>query len=141
MSWVRGRRARCGREVLKVSELEKRDKLNEYQEKVTVKWNAVKDQENGDVEEEWQLFKSAVVGCAKEVCGMRRVGAGIRKGSEWWCEEVRIAVDDKRRAFEVWLQQKDEVSYERYKEKRNQASRAVRRAKVAADERWGRQMT
>ncbi len=50
---------------------------------MTVEWNAVKDQENGDVEEEWLLFKSAVVGCAKEVYGMRRVGAGIRKGSEW----------------------------------------------------------
>ena len=139
--WLRGRRDRCGREVLKVSELEKREKLNEYQGKMAVEWNAVKDQGKGNVEEEWQLFKSAVVECAKEVCGMRRVGAGIRKGSEWWCEEVSMAVAEKRRAFEVWLQQKDEVSYGRYKEKRNQARRAVRHAKVAADERWGRRMT
>ena len=34
------------------------------------------------VEEEWQLFKSAMVGC-KEVYGMRRVGDGVRKSSEW----------------------------------------------------------
>ena len=32
------------------------------------------------MEEEWQLFKSAVVECT-EVCGIR-VGGGVRKGSE-----------------------------------------------------------
>ena len=46
-----------------------------------------------------------------------------------------MAVAEKRRAYEVWLQRKDEVSYERYKEKRNRAKRVVRDAKVSADER------
>ncbi|KAK7913713.1 hypothetical protein WMY93_013924 [Mugilogobius chulae] len=57
--------------------------------------------------EEWQQFKSAVVGCAEGVCGVRRVGGGVRKVSEWWCEDVRLAVTEKRRAYEVWLQRKD----------------------------------
>ena len=35
------------------------------------------------MEEEWQLFKSAVMGCTEKVCVMRRVGGGVRKGSEW----------------------------------------------------------
>ena len=41
----------------------------------------------------------------------------------------------------VWLQRKDEVSYERYKEKRKQAKRTVHVAKVHADERWCRKVS
>ena len=138
--WM-NRRVREDRKTLKVSELGKQEKEAEYQGKIEVEWNAVKERETGSVEEEWQLFKSAVVECAEEVCGMRRVGGGVRKGSEWWCEDVRKAVAEKRQAYEVWLQRRDEASYESYKERRNQAKRAVRVAKVRADERWGRKLT
>ncbi len=74
----------------------------------------MKEQDNGDIEEEWELLRRAVVGCAEEVCGMRRVGGRMRKGSEWWYEEVSVAVSEKRHAYEVWLQRKDEEAYERY---------------------------
>jgi len=83
--------------VLKVSELGKREKVIEYQEK----WNAVKEREIGDMDKEWQLFKSAMVGGAEEVWGVRRCGGGVRKGSEWWCEEVSAAIAEKRCAYEV----------------------------------------
>ena len=39
------------------------------------------------------------------------------------------------------LQKKDDVSYERYKEKINQAKRTVRVAKVSADKSWDRKIT
>ena len=45
-------------------------------------WNVIKDQDKGDVEDEWQMFRNAVVGCTEEVSGKRRVGGGVRKGSE-----------------------------------------------------------
>ena len=41
----------------------------------------MRESEKGDVEEEWQLFKRAVVGCTENFCGKRRVGGGLRK--EW----------------------------------------------------------
>ena len=37
-----------------------------------------------------------------------------------------MAVTDKRHVNEVWLQGKDEVLYERYKEKRNEVTKCVR---------------
>lgn len=46
-------------------------------------------QESGDVEEEWQLFRSAVMGCPEEAWIRRQVEDQIRKGSYWWCEEVK----------------------------------------------------
>ena len=35
--------------------------------------------------------------CATEVFGCRRVGQGIRKGSEWWNDKVMIVVLQKKR--------------------------------------------
>ena len=66
---------------------------------------------------------------------------GVRKGGEWWCEDVWVAVAVKRHAHDVWLQRKDEVSCERYKNKINQVKGTVCVAKVSADEKWGRKMT
>lgn len=60
--------------------------------KVKNEWNAVKGQESGDMAGEWQLFRSFVIGYAEEVCGMRHVGGGMRRGSERWCEEISLAV-------------------------------------------------
>lgn len=38
-----------------------------------MKWNAVKEQESGDAEKEWQLFRGTEVRCAEEGYGMGRV--------------------------------------------------------------------
>ena len=40
----------------------------------------VRESEKGDVEEEWQLFKSVMVG-STEVFAMRREGGGVKNGS------------------------------------------------------------
>ena len=55
----------------------------------------------GDVEQEWQPFKSALVGCTEKVYGMRGAGGRLKKGSEWWCGDVRVTVAEKRRDYEV----------------------------------------
>lgn len=39
-----------------------------------VQWNAAKELENGDVEEEWQLLRNGVVGYTWKVCGVRSGG-------------------------------------------------------------------
>ena len=75
--------------------------------------------------------------CASEVCGVRRVGKCVRKGSEWWNDEVNEVVVRKRRAYEEWLQMSTSDAYEVYKEKRREVKNLVKRAKRQADERWG----
>lgn len=44
-----------------------------------IQLDAAKELENGDVEEEWQVYRSGVVGCTLKVCGVRQV--------EGWNEE------------------------------------------------------
>ena len=104
-------------------------------------WDAVREGEMAGVEGEWLKFKKAVMRRTEEVCGMRKVGSGIRKGSEWWNENTRRIVREKKMAFETWLQNRSRDAHERYKEKRKEAKRAVDLAKRRADEEWGQKLT
>ena len=132
--FVRNERTReCG-EVVKVSELQNESKKEEFQRNIERKFECMEASMN--VEEEWMNFKSAVLESAKEVCGMRRVGRKTRKGSEWWNDVVKNAVDKKRRAYEAWLKCKTAEKYELYKEERKIVKLIVKVEKRKADERW-----
>ena len=121
------------KEVVRVEELCKREKELEYQERMKVLYDAVKERELGAVEDEWGWFKGGAVGCASDVCGKRVVGGGIRKGSEWWNERVKGKVEEKKRAYEEWLQCDSFEKYERYKEKKAEVKQEVKEARRAAD--------
>ena len=68
----------------------------------------------------------------EEVCG-----GGIRKGSEWWNDEVKVVVEGKKKEFEEWLQCRTREKYEIYKAKNVEVKRRVTEAKRAANDRWG----
>ena len=71
------------REKIKSSELSKRVKEQEYEEKVRMAYERIEHQEIMIVEEEWKEFRDAVLEYATEVYGCRREGQWIRKRSEW----------------------------------------------------------
>ena len=95
---------------MKVEELKKPEKKQEYQDKLKEAYDRVKEGEAGELEEEWGLMKESLVGHASDVCGKRFVGGCMRKGSEWWNEGVKVKVEEKKRAFEEWLQCKAGVT-------------------------------
>lgn len=138
--WKNKVNATSGRSAIKVCKLNDRNMEREYQERLRVEYERVCEKAAESVEVEWEWFRDSVNRCASEVCGMRRVGGTMRKGSEWWNEETKVAVMEKRRAFEVWLQTRNEITYGRYKEKRNMLKRMVKRAKREADRRWGQRL-
>ena len=129
----------CRREVLKVEELKKPEKKREYQERLKAAYDRVKEGDIGSVEEEWKPMKEAFVENTEDICGKRYVGGGIRKGSEWWNEEVKRKVDEKKRTFREWLQRGDRERYERCKAINVEVKRMVKDAKKAANNRWGRE--
>ena len=51
-----------------------------------------------------------------------------------------VAVAEMRRAFEVWLQRRDRVTYDRYQEQRVVVKRAVKVEKIMVNRRWGEQL-
>ncbi len=139
--WMGGKNVKGAREVVNVRKLYEVEKEREFQDKMKVEYEVVKNERIDSVEAEWLLLKNAVTRCSNEVCGMRRVGVFARKGSEWWSEDVKKVVADKRRAFEEWLQERDDMSYERYRIKRNLVKQVVKEAKRVADRRWGMRLS
>ena len=49
----------------------------------------------------------------------------VVRGSEWWNEGVKMKVEEKKRAFEEWLQCNSVEKHERYREKNLEAKRKV----------------
>ena len=135
------RAVRCKREVVRVEELGKQEKRREYQGKVAAAYGRVEGRVAGEVEEEWRMIKENLVEKATEVCGKRTVGGGIRKGSEWWNEEIRMKVEEKKKAYEEWLQCRSREKYEIYKAKNVEVKRRVAEAKKEANNRWGRNLS
>ena len=129
--------ARSRREEVRVEELKKPEKRREFQERVSAAYDRVKVGVIGELEEEWQAVKECLLESASEVCGKRFVGGGIRKGSEWWNEEVKLVVDEKKRAYEEWLQCRTREKYDIYRVKKVEVKRRVAEAKRAANDRWG----
>ena len=126
--------------VVKVSEFEKVEVREAFKGLIMNEWERVKGGEVREVEEEWKLFKSAVMRCAGIVCGYKCVGRK-KKGSAWWDEEVKGLVKEKRRLFEVYLADRNDRNKEEYKRKNRQVNVVVREKKNALDERDGVKMS
>ena len=88
-------------------------------------YDRVKEREAGELEEEWGLKKENFVILASNVCGKRFVGGGMRTGSEWWNNRVKMKVEEKKRACEEWLQWNRMEKYERYREKKVETKQKV----------------
>ena len=82
-------------------------------------------------------MKESLLGHASDVCGKRFVGGCMRRGSEWWNEGVKIKVEEKKRAFEEWLQCNSVDKYERYREINVEAKRKVEEPKGMSNFKWG----
>ena len=66
--------------MIKVCDLSKRGKKQEYAEKIRNAYERNEQQEIRSVEEDGKVFRDTVLKCATDVCGCKRVGQGIRKG-------------------------------------------------------------
>ena len=131
----------CKREEIKVEELKKSEKKREYQERLKMVYDRVKGRAAGKVGEEWKPMKESLVGNVSNVCGKRAIGGCIRRGSEWRNEGVKVKVEEKKNAFEEWLQCGRREKYERYKALNREVKQMVREAKRAANNRWGQDFT
>ena len=134
--------AREGKKIIKVSELRKEEKQKEFQDKIREKWEAVRGVEIGSVEEEWQLFKKAVLEAGEGVCGTRMLGRkNRRKGSEWWCEEIRALIENKNEAERRDEREGTEESGRALRVAKNTLKAAIRERKEMASNQWGRRIS
>ena len=74
----------------------------------------------------WEEGKDEMLNVAKKVCGMAS-GRGKRKLKWWWTEEVRVAVDEKRKRYHIWSKAKGEVEEAAKKAMYHVAKKACRK--------------
>ena len=87
-----------------------------------------------DVNKEWEKIIYTIKKAANEVIGKKRKIRN-RKGLRIWNSEIKEAIEEKRRAFKIYLQKKTETTFETYKEKRKIAKQLTRKAH---EESWNR---
>ena len=57
----------------------------------------------------------------------------MRRGSEWWNEGVKMKVEEKKRAYEEWLQCNSMAKYERFREKKVEEAKRMSNFKWVQD--------
>ena len=127
------------KKVLKRIKIEKLHELPtsiKYKESIIEKAAKVSTRDR-NVEEEWQEFKRAIVGSAKEVCG--EVICKDRKyRTPWWTEEVKEAVKEKKLYYRRYLANKTEKALLEYRQKCKKTKIAVKLAKEKSWEDFGK---
>ena len=94
------------------------------------------------VDSRWSVPRNIWLQAAEEVCGWTK-GEPRHKESWWWTEEVRIAVDEKRRRFNIWKSSGEKLDRLAYLEAKQISRRQVwmaqdaKRREFAADLRSG----
>ena len=63
------------------------------------------------------------------------------KRSDWWDEEMRDLVNEKRRLFEIQLQSRRDVDKEAYNSMKRDVKRKGREKQKRADERYGEKLS
>ncbi|KAK4327054.1 hypothetical protein Pmani_002500 [Petrolisthes manimaculis] len=97
------------------------------------------------VNDAYEMFKNIVMKTAAGVVGYKAQKRG-KKGSAWWTEEMKDAVDEKRKAYRRTLQRNvSEEVRERWKRDYNACKRQVKRmvseSKRRVDEEFGRKLS
>ena len=90
---------------IKWDALEDKEVRKQFASSITSKFRLLPDASE-DIEQEWLLFRSAIISSDDESCGRKRLRvAGYReKRTPWWNQEVKAAIRAKKDAFKDLLQ-------------------------------------
>ena len=91
-----------------------------------------------NVETEWSLFHTAILGAATETCGVKRIGPPIgEKRTPWWNDEVRTVVAEKKAAYRAWIGRQTAEIRQKYLQARDKTKEVVSKAKATSWENFG----
>ena len=94
-----------------------------------------------DVETEWSLFRTAILGAATETCGVKRIGPPIsQKRTPWWNDEIHAVVAEKRAAYRAWVGRQTAETRHKYLQERDKTTEVVAKAKATSWENFGHRL-
>lgn len=123
---------------LKVRSLEDPEKRKEYEERITKKLQTI-NQENTTIDQKWEIFKTAILESAEEVCGRVKIGQR-KKRTPWWNETVRQVVKEKKQAWKKYQKSKTEQNRQEYIQKRNLSRDTLKVEKQKSWEEFGKEI-
>ena len=119
-----------GERRIKVWKLKDPTIRSNFQEKIR--------EREGDMRNGWEDTCKVFMEEAEKICGVTTGRRQRERETWWWCEEVRQAIAEKKKAFKEWHRRKTEESRNAYRMKSRQAMRAVAVAKENAWREWSR---
>ena len=94
-----------------------------------------------DVETEWSLFRTSILGIATEMCGVKPIGPPIgQKRTPWQNDEVCAVVAEKKYAYRAWVGQQTAETRQKYLQARDKTKEAVAKAKATSWENFGHRL-
>lgn len=101
-----------------------------YQRRLTDNINNNPIEEVNDVEQAWERIKSNILKSAGETIGTRRINInGKRNPKPWFVEDVKILVEEKRKAYLRYRSNQTAAELEGYKTIRNRVNNRIKELK------------
>ena len=139
-AWVKKRELDCNVGRIRSEKLVSVEERREYGQML----ESERETMNADMDLEcmWDTFKKVLVSSARAVCGVASVGKR-RFNTEWWSDEVRRAIEEKREAYLRWLKngsEQDDRWEDEYKNAKSRVKRLIKKKKKEANESFGKKM-
>ena len=75
----------------------------------------------------WGSYKNGVLQASDELCGKTKE-RGDRKNLWWWNEQLRDAINQKKKAFKLWCINRSAENKNSYRKARNETKKAIAKA-------------
>ena len=99
----------------------------------------VNEQDWGNVENQWEKLKLSILKVARKVCGITRLNSS-KKQTSWWNDQIKKQIRSKKERWKIYLGNKTEENYNKYKEERKLVKAQVLAAKSDAWKDFGNKM-
>lgn len=107
-------------EKIQVKKLSDPENKNLYKELIEQKMSTLEIEDDMEINDMWQKFKDGIIEVATEVCGKTTMNFK-KKCTNWWTEEVKAKVKEKKEAWRKYLRSKEEIDRINYIQKRNES--------------------
>lgn len=126
-------------EVIRVQRLQTEKVAGDFSESVAEDFYS-HDGPKLSLEEDWRLFRDSILNRATEHCGTKTVKLNSRHTGDWWNNEVRKTVEDKRQARKLVREHPTPENERMYRNAKKAVERTIRKAKADSWQRFGERL-
>lgn len=92
------------------------------------------------IEEKWEDFKNIILIAAESACGSTKITNRNIKKTNWWTENIKVAIKDKKKKWIKYLQTRNQIDYGEYKQQRVYVKQVIKEEKEKSWKKFGEKM-